>query len=649
MLKKIATKYKIVLIGILLVTLGLSVFVGVLYPSLKFFIIIPIAMFTGFNYPYLLRDVVPVRNIMTYLTLSLFFGLLLNTFIIFILGLIGISISSAFLGGFISLMSLAQLVFFVFCVPEEKIGLYFKNFQPKIIDVLWMIVFFICFLFFVQICTEQFFPNWDNFTYWAIDSKYIFETGRLNGRSLDILQKFYLPFYPLQLSYVYFIYGEVVEQFSSLLTLLYGFIGLSVLSGYIVDSKKDSIIKNFLYFISLVGLVSFFLSLNTLVTQYADVFCAVLIMFYGIIVFANEPTKKSILLRVLSVVFISISLYFTKLAYAPISLLLIILYVLYDFNYFFSVSKKSWKRSILLFVVLVIISVFISAKLKVIDNIKSYLTIFKDIYIFSNERFLYLIKILRYLLNRIPEFILGLLVFLGGLFFFSKGFDWKDLKKMLLTFIVAFLPIGLYFFTMKDISNGSLLRYLSLVFYFFPYLLINISPEIRFTNKLNQVLVTFIFLCTSFATMYQIYLEYNFNWQYLPISGKYSNSKLLEYSFSLAEEVNSVLDKNTTVMLVERIGEDKLGNTHPPSLYIRYYLAEKSVGSQYEIPKNEWVHYILNYNPDYLLVLDYSGFWPPCDIYLEKGKNYLIKIGDGSVTNSQQSCFFSDLEIKEIN
>ncbi|HKM19767.1 MAG TPA: hypothetical protein VJY47_00900 [Candidatus Dojkabacteria bacterium] len=550
-------------------------------------------------------------------------------------------------------MMFVHILLFTIRVPEDEVKRYIQNFKPQITDMVWIVIFSISFVFFLQLCTERYFPNWDNFTYWAIDSKYIFETGSLYGRSLDLLEKFYLPFYPLQLSYVYFIYGEVVEQFSSLLTLLYGFIALFTLTGYIIDSKKDSIIKMILYFISFTGLLYYFLSLDTLVTQYADVFCGVLVMFYGIIIFANNPTKENILLRFFSVLVVAVSVYLTKLAYAPISLLMLLLYLIYDAGFFIGLIKKLPKEKLKLlfipFFLLCVLFIFLAWKFGIIGNILAYKSVFKNTYIFSNERFLYLVRILNYLLQRIPELILSVFLLLGGIFFSPNGFQRKDLKKISLVFIMALVPIGFYFMIMKDLGNGSLLRYTSLVFFLFPFLFIDIFPRIVFPSKFAKLFVSIVFLSISFSMVYKIYLEYNFSWEYSPNTGKYSDSKLLETPSSVAGKINAELSEDSTVMFVAEIDEENLGNNSPPNLYTRYYLAERSVGSQYEISKDEWLDYMFSYDPDYVFVADYSGYWKPCNDYLESGRNYLIKMRNNPPTEEPNSCFFQSSDIIEIN
>ena len=243
-------KFKIIYFSFLLLLSLCSYLLSQIYPSLKFFLIVPVALFLGLYMPFVFESVIPIKNILHYFSFSLFCGFFFNSLIIFFLGLIGVPINELFFIIYISLMFLLNSILYFLFLPEDKIKSFFRNFRPKFVDIIWLSVFFVIFLVFVQITTERYFPNWDNFTYWAIDAKFIFENHNLNGRNLDVLQNFYLPFYPLQLSYVYFLYEEVVEQYSSLITLLYGYISLLYLSSYIIDSKKNSIVKNLLYFLS---------------------------------------------------------------------------------------------------------------------------------------------------------------------------------------------------------------------------------------------------------------------------------------------------------------------------------------------------------------------------------------------------------------
>lgn len=652
MLNKRKINYKILFMFLLVLTTLLAVLTVSIYPSLRFLVIIPLSMCLGFSFPHIFKKVISVKNILTYFVLALFYGLFLNSLIIFGLGLLGVSITSNFFLFYIPSVLLLNLLFYVFCVPKEEIEQYFLNTKLGIVDLIWFGIYFLSFIFFLQICTERFFPNWDNFTYWAIDAKYIFERGSLHGRFLDMLQKFYLPLYPLQLSYVYFLYGRVVEQFSSLLTLLYGYIGLFVLGSYIADSKRDLVMKNLLYFLSLTALVSFFYSLNTLVTQYADVFCAVLILFYGIVVFSRKVDKNTFCLRFVLVVLLSTTLYLTKLAYAPISLLMIVLYLLYDAHFILSVFKGLKKNVKVIFWVILLclffLGVYIIFRTSFGKNITSYTVIFKDSYFFTKERFTYLVKILRYLLGRIPEFLLAVFLLFGGYVFHNKGIKKTDSKKILTTLILSVVPIVFYFILMKDTKNGSLLRYMSLVFFIIPYLLILLTKDIKFNGMRTFVLSTLILLSVIFSVFFQIHIEYDFNWEFTPKSGEYMDSKLLKVPYLISEEIRSKIKPDDKIMFVGQEPEENIGNIAPPNLYIKYYLAENSVGSQYTIPVEGWIDYMYGYAPDYVFISNYSGFFPKCDKYLEEGSFYLLKIQNKKEEYSGQECFFDSKNLFEV-
>lgn len=652
MLNKRKINYKILFVFLLVLTILLAVLTVKIYPSLRFLVIIPLSMFLGFSFPYIFKKVIPIKNILTYFVLSLFYGLFLNSLVILGLGLLGISITSNFFWFYIPSVLLLNLLFYVFCIPREEIEQYFLNTKLGVVDLIWFGIYFLCFIFFLQICTERFFPNWDNFTYWAIDAKYIFESGSLYGKSLDILEKFYLPLYPLQLSYVYFLYGRVVEQFSSLLTLLYGYIGLFVLSSYIADSKRDWVMKNLLYFLSLTALVSFFYSLNTLVTQYADVFCAVLILFYGIVVFSSKVDQDTFFLRFILVVLLSTALYLTKLAYAPISLLMIVLYLLYDAHFLLSVFKGLKKNTrVILWISLlffVFLGVYIIFKTPFGKNITHYTVIFKDFHVFTKKRFEYLVKILHYLLGRIPEFLLAVFLLFGGYIFYNKGIKKTDSKKILVTLILSVVPILFYFILMKDTKNGSLLRYMSLVFFLIPYLLILLTKDIKFNGMQTFVLSTLILIPVVFSIFFRIHIEYGFNWEFAPKSGEYMDSELLKEPYLISEEIRSKIEPDDKIMFVGQEPGENIGNIAPPNLYIKYYLAENSVGSQYSISVEEWIDYMYDYNPDYVFITNYSGFFPKCDKYLEAGSFYLLKRQKQDKEHTEEKCFFDSKNLFEI-
>lgn len=650
MIKRVNIKYIYYLFLYLLLVISLILFQ--LYPSLKFFILVPLILLLGLPIPFFLRKVFPIKNILSYLSLSLLLGLLFHSFIIFILGIAGIPITTTFLLLYLSISVIVNTLLYFFFIKEQQMTDYLENFKPGILDIIWLIFFFIIFLFFVQITTEWFFPNWDNFTYWAVDAKYIYQNHTLDGKSLDLLQKFYLPFYPLQLSFVYFLYGEIVEQYSALLTLLYAYSSLLFLYSNILGKRKTAVVKNLLYFLSFSGFFSFFLSLNTLVTQYAEVFCSVIILLFGVVTFSKSKTRKDFFLKSAMVLFLSTSLYFTKLAYAPISLLLIIIFFCYNFSSLRDIYKIIGKKGrIAFFIALIVILVIGTSFMNDSDflyNILKYVKYVPESGIFTRERFLYFKDILKYLLNVIPEFILVSLILFSGFLFKSERKKGQASKKILVVLALCSLPLILYFFVMQDTYNSSLLRYMSLVFFLVPYLFIEISNYEERRNLVIELIVTIVFLLLSFSMIFEKAIEFGFNWDYLPNSGRYIDSDLIKVPYEISNKISEYIEKDSTIMFVSKTFYDQIGNVFPPSLYIRYFFLEESLGGQYSVPAQYWFGYLEKFNPEYVFVSDYSNFWPTCNSYLEEGGHYLIKIDEDIPANSLGECFFDSEDLTYI-
>ncbi len=617
------------------------------YPLFRFFILIPLCLSSGLLYTVFLKDVVPVKNIFTFLSLSLFFGLFFNSFIIFIMGMFGVVISGVFLTYYIVIMVVINVLCFLIFMDEETFSKYFNDFKPEFIDVIWFLIYTFFLFVFIKMCMEMFFPYWDNFTYWSIDAAYIFEQGLLNGKSaLDIISKFYLPFFPLQLSYVYFLYGEIVEQFSSLISVIYGFIGVFLLGSYILDLKNNRILKNILYFFVLCGVLALFSSLNVLVTQYADAFCSVLILFYGIVLFSTKPKKSNYFKRFLLILIFSLGIYLTKLAYAPITLFLLLLYVYYDFAFikkglknFFNKRRKPYLIGFVLLAILAVLVLF-QRNTEFLSQINQYMDIIRITNLFTKEGFLYSVNVYYYLIQRIFKILILLAFLLGVYIFMGKDSRKIDNKKILLVLMIFLFPIGFYILIQKDLANASLLRYLSLTFYLLPFLFINILENLNFKTK--NVLVG-LFLCLWVIFLFlQISSEYNLKFEFSPHSGSYKESELLKEHYIFADKILSLVSQESTIMIVREEYEKYLGNIDEPALYLGYYLANHSVGGQYRVDKEKWLAYMLEFKPNYLLILSYSAYWEECNDILPMGNDYLIEM---NYPIEENGCFIGEGEI----
>jgi hypothetical protein len=641
-------KYKIGSLFFLIIFFIFTLLISQVFSSLKFFVLIPMSITLGLAYTVFFRDTIPVKNILTFLVLSLFFGLFFNSLIIFVLGMLGIIINIGFFTIYIPIALLINLVVFWFFVKEEKLKEYFKNFKPDLVDIIWLIIFTVFLFLFIKICMEQFFPNWDNFTYWAIDAKYIFETGLLDGKSsLDLISKFYLPFYPLQLAYVYFLYGTIVEQFSSLITLTYGFIGAFLLGSYLLNLKNKGFLKSILYFFILSGLLFLFFSLNTLVTQYADVFCSILVLFLGITLFSKKPKRTNFVKR-LSLVFIFLmALYLTKLAYAPITFLLLFLYLYYDFHFFKNLLKDflKEKRKILFLIIMVlgIVAIFgyLGRNFGFFNQVDRYAKLLLNIQFFTQERFLYSVKVFKYLLRRLPEIFLLTTFLFGGYILTNRGVKKVDVRKFLLVLVLFLFPVGFYLIILKDLGNGSLLRYVSLTFFLIPFLFINVLEDFKSKGK-GVLTAVFLIVWTAFVFL-NISLEYSLRVGFSPHSGNYRESQLLGDHYLFGSRILEIIPSESSIMIVGEEYEDFLGNINKPVLYIRYYLAMNSVGGQYRVPKEDWFGHMEKFHPDYILVLEYNDYWEECNHLLLVDENYLIKTDE--IKDYEVGCFFESKDV----
>ncbi len=71
-----------------------------------------------------------------------------------------------------------------------------------------------------------------------------------------------------------------------------------------------------------------------------------------------------------------------------------------------------------------------------------------------------------------------------------------------------------------------------------------------------------------------------------------------------------------------------------------------SVGGQYRISKDRWLENLENFDPDYILVLSYGGFWEECNDLLQMGEDYLIYLKPEDIDyKNEEACIFKKSDI----
>lgn len=648
-----SNKYKILTFISLLVLLMITYVLGITVPALRFFNLIPIALLLGVGFASLFQSVLPIKNIITFLVVSLFLGLFLNTLIIFLFGVLGVGMGLSFFIYYVPIAFIVNLLLFFFVAKENQIKEYIKNTKLEVVDIVWFVILGLLFVILASTCLEAFFPSWDSFTFWALDSKYIFTNEHFRDGNFALLANNYLSFFTLQVNYVYRLYGAIVEQTAGLLSVMYGYIGVALVASYLIDIRGNWIKKALIYLGLIVGLYSFFTTHFVILMMYADVFLSIVILFYALILFNKSYRMEDYWKRFLLIVLLSITLYLTKTHYLILSLFLLGFYVIFDFKVIYKNLAKLIKNPwfVLSIVGLIAYIVFVKKYSQELVDENGFTESIVSKITFSAGLLTNLSNVIRYLFSQIPLFVCILFVFLLGTFFIKKGFEKEDIWKIAFVFLLMAFPMSLYIFKILPLSDSSLLRYLGLTYFAIPLLFIEIMPEIEIKYPWQKIVATIVISCLPLLLVAQIYMKTGFDLDFTPSSGSYKDFSAIDKSevnkyffvqsgyYKIAEEVLDIIPNDATVMVLDYVkDQDQVANTFEPGLSIRYFLSENNLGGPYSCVSAVCYSYFLTMQPDYLVLYSYEGYWPECNGFLESKGSYLIKLDKSGSFLKNQTC-----------
>lgn len=622
------------------------------FSSLKFFILIPLAILLGIGFTALFKNIFTIKNVFTHLICSLFLGLFLNTLLIFLIGSVGVELNKSFYIVYILSSLLLNAIIFFIHTSEDEISSYLRNTRFNWWDVAWYVILVFFSLLFINICLENFYPNWDSYTHWAIDSKYIYENERLRDQGFDLLRYSYLPFYPLQLSYVYWIYGAVVEQYSSLVTLTYLFIGTFFCYSQILNIREKPLTKSLLYLLALSPLYTFFLIQGLPFTQYADIFCSVVILFYGIVLFGKKPDLKSYGSRFLLIFLFSFALYLTKTNYLAVTAFLLAFYLLFDakfliynFKKLFS-SRMFWVASLIIGIVFALVFIYSRNFVPPKENTALGFML-QNLTTIGTDRIKYLFDMIEFFFKEITMFLfMSIIVFVASIIS-TNGLTRRSLLLVSFVLLLSSIPVTYYFITQGNFVDMSILRYIGLIFFVTCFVLILLPSSIKITSLKQETLFSILLILISVFLFSRIYITNNVDLNFSPHTGSYKDFIWHKEFFMLGERVSQIVPEESSIMIVDQEGE-LIGNMSMPVIILRYSLSEYSVGHQYRFQPVQWYDYMKEIKPDYILVFTYDNYWPGCNGILEKEHSYLIKVDNLSEEYNDSNCFFETENLIEL-
>ncbi len=647
-------RYKLLVTALVFLFLGMTLVLGLVFPSLKAFEIVPIALLCGIGYASFLKNVIPIKNILVFLGVATFLGLFLNTFLIFLLGTLGVSLSSVFFLIYIVLTGLLNMyLFFRFSSEEDILG-YVKKIKFEVVDIVAILIFVALFFMFASECLESYFAPWDVFTFWGVDAKYIFENSRLRDGSFGVLANNYLSFFSLQINYVYLLYGRIVEEFTGLLSLIYGYTALTIVLGYVVDIKKSLLKKIFLYLGLFSALYAFYTVQKLLICMYSDVFLSAVVLTYCVVLFNKEFDERDWYKRALLLSLLAISLYLTKTHYFVFAIYLFIFPAILDLIQQRGIIKRKWKdwRSLLCILILFVVIILVARYLGIIDSRgeSGFVASTFSHSVIGRETLVNFKNIVKGFLQNIPLVAVVTSLYIILAFLVNKGFSKDNLIKIAFLVIFVLPIIGVYTLGAYPIGDGSIYRYLGMVYFVLPFLFIDILPDFDIKDKWQEsIAIIVIFSGIALLTL-QLSFATKFNFSYSPVDGNYVNHISIKQYADLAAQVDELIPGNSSVLVLSyQFEAPNLTDFLEPGDYIRYFILHHVNNYPYACLSYDCVPIFKSIDPDYLIIYNYDNYWSECSNAFENGKSYLVKFDFKQEEFDKGGCFLSSDDVRLLS
>ncbi len=629
-MKQLLLKNKLRLLFVLIsfVLLGITFGLGLLVPSLKFLELVPIAFILGFGFTSFLKNILPIKNIVVFIAISIFLGLFLNTFLIFLFGTVGLNVGLPLLMFYLPIIAILNIVLFFRFNTEENLKEYFKNTKLEVIDIIWVGVFLLLFIMFAKTCLERYYFLWDGFTFWLLDAKYILENEHLRDGSFTVLANNYLSFFSLQINYMYLLFGKIAEQSAGLISLIYAYTGVMLIFGFVINVKKSVIKKALIYIGVLAALYAFFTIHYLLMSTYADVFLSVVVLIYAMVLFNKELKEKYYWQRFLLLILLASTIYLTKTHFFVFSLMLLGITVVYDFKMIWGKIKTLGKDYWFVFSIFLILlfaaiigkyAVSISNEAGFVQGVSQSFTIDKSILINIKG-------VVKGMILNIPLIVAVLAFYFPVAFLVKKGFGKDDFLKIAFLVLMTIFTFAVYVVGIYPLSDGSMYRYLGLVYLALPFLFIDILPDFEIEKKWQKRLTVIVMMGCVGLILVQLAFHMGISFGFKPNSGVYIESEAHSEYADIVDEVKSLLPEEAKLM-VTAVSVDGVGLTDnaPPGFFLRYYLFEYNDSPSYYTNAQGFPSEYLNESPDYLLIYSYQSIWPECNSILENGESYLAK------------------------
>lgn len=554
------------------------------------------------------KDYFKDHNLYQILIFSLFLGQISFTLIILFLGHLGINISRNFIFLHYIILSLISLIYFsinAHTISKEiqnKINISKQYFSNHIIFIIFnTFFFFLLTLIILNIWT----PYWDHFTFWLLDAKSIYSETALRTTG-NLMQNFsYSSFYPLQATILYHLFGDIREQYVSIITIFYGFIGSNI-ALFISSNKKD--LKFIIYTIILIIVATLTFVQGLTLSYYADVIVSTCFsIFFWLLLNPKriEIYQKRVFLLSLLITVIGL----IKHLNIYYSILLLIIWIVYDYKLIKQNYKKLNINKIILYLIPIII-LFISRWFytnylltteATLINKTSKLLIIKSTSLITY--FQYTSDLIKLIINKYFLIILYIFGFLL-IFFNKKKYQVRNIFLIFAIFIFPSINIAQYIIRQKDLASESIIRYITTIFFTLPIFIKFIDNKFNINNY-KLIFTKFFYLITILVISI---LSFNkFNPRLTPHDGRYENSISLKEIANHSKKIKSIINNNN-VIIIQPLN-NKYSNMYTPSIYYRYFLSENYIGGQYMSYTQEKISDLLKINsPDYIFIINPDNY-----------------------------------------
>jgi len=611
-----------------------------------------ISLIFGLTPAYFLRHVFKFKNLFSWFTNACAISIVLIPFTFLIFGWLNFnfifthSILFLYSVGLVSML----ILLVVFNSETQEEYEHFKSIKKEDVFLYGLIVSVSILLTLHNF--RRVWPRWDAFTYWALDTKYIFDFNKLRGDEFDVFDFFkkFSSFLPILFSIAYDLYDQVIEQLANWINVFIHFLAMMLIFNRAIGK---SILQK-LIVITLLIVVSYTADPTAfLYSMYAEVLAAFLVLLFVIVLTeAYNPSSKNYALRVLTLVLIASSLYFVKPKFSFLVYGLLLFFIIYDFKFIFKNARRIFTSYQFYIAIISVLAIwllnrmFVDQTFGVEDSVPSV-----EGFLVSQRKPLstfieYTKVIIVWLLENSP-YISGLWLLSVISILFTK----HPLKQKQKNYMFIYLLVGglfsvfvlAYINRQASLQSASLARYTSIVMYLIPFLFLFVNIH------LSKKTIKYFLLAILVAVNIFVFAKLSIPWP------RISNLTQLTYRDSiwdyagLADKVLEISGDDARIIIANDYPENfnSIRNQDVPDIYVRYFLMYNSVGGQYRITMSEFVEKIASSKPDYILLLSYENSYKDCSQLLTEGHDYLIEI-DYETFGKTKGCVFSDYPIIDL-